>query len=525
MINRLIIKILAGIALAALFCSLSPGASLTCTTFIAGKGTTEDGSIIFAKTEDDLPGYVDYLWYIPAREHPEGTTMKLTGGAEIPQVSSTYGYFWDQPPGTKYSNAVVNQWGLALGSDACPSREDSIEEVEKRGDIVEGGIGWRLRIILAERCKTAREAVELAARLLDRYGYRGSGRTLDIVGRKEAWILQMVRGKHYVARRVRDDEVIPLANTYTIRDVDMNDRDDFICSPRLIDYARERGWYDPERDGEFDFAEAYADPEAHTDIRNTRRQWIMAKMVDPGFPLTVEEADQGKMPVSVRPEDKITLEDAMSIMRNHYEGTRLDDSDGYARSPHRNQSRPICTYATHRTTVIQQRDWMPAAIGTVIWRALYQPCSSGFVPWYLCATDIPLPFRNAPVSLYRTDRDLYHYHFNMPDAIEELDLDSASCVFGLMAGMVDVDYKNVIDYVQNRWSEFEDYQFEVQDEIEKTALELYREDRSAAEAYLNDYTRTRAMRSLQIARSIIDKLQHRLWNARQGTRMEIPGDK
>jgi dipeptidase len=519
-----ITKVYTVLALVILFSFVTLTSSYACTTFIAGRGTTEDGSIIFAKTEDDRPGYVDYLWYIPPAEHNEGSTIKLTGGGEIPQVNKTYGYFWDQPPGTEYSNAVVNQWGLALGSDACPSREDSIEEVEKRGDIVNGGIGWRLRIILAERCKTAREAVELAAELLDRYGYRGSGRTLDIVGTKEAWILQMVRGKQYVARRVRDDEVIPIANTYTIRDVDMDDRDNFICSPGLVDYAIKRGWYDPERDGEFDFAETYANPDVRTDIRNTRRQWIMAKMVDPDFPLSVEEADSGKMPVSVKPDRKITVKDAMDIMRNHYEGTSLDDSDGYSRSPHRNKSRPICTYATHRTTVIQQREWMPADIGTVIWRALYEPCSSGFVPWYLCAKDIPLAFRKAPVSLYQTEGDLYDYHFNMPDEIKELDLSSASCLFGLMAGLVDVDYKNVIDYVQNRWGEFEHYQFEIQDEIEETALELYREDQDAATAYLTDYTRSRAVRSLEIARSIIEKLQHRLWNADQGTRLECSGE-
>ncbi|MGM0485062.1 MAG: dipeptidase [Candidatus Krumholzibacteriota bacterium] len=505
-------------ALPVLIVLLLPVAGLTCTTFIAGKGVTEDGSIIFAKTEDDTGIYKDFLWYIPPREHPEGTMIKLVSGNSIPQAEKTYGFFWDQPPGTEYSNAVVNEWGLALGSDACPSREDSIEEVEERGGLVKGGIGWRLRIILAERCRTAREAVQLSAELLDRYGYRGSGRTLNIVGRKEAWMLQMVRGKQYAARRVRDDEVIPLANTYTIHEVDMNDRDNFICSPDLIRYAEKRGWYDPDTDGEFDFARAYADPGSYTDPRNTRRQWIIAKMANRGFSLSLEEADAGKMPVSVKPDRKISLRDAMDIMRTHYEGTMLDDSEDYRRSPHRNSSRPVCTYRTHRTTVIQQREEMPREIGTVIWRALFQPCSSGFVPWYLCATEIPEPFQS--VSPPDPQQDLHDFHFNMPESVDQFDNQSASCLFGLMANLVDLDYGNVIDYVRGRWGEFEKFQFEMQGPVEKTALKLYRDDREASVRYLSDYSCSRALRSLEVAESILRILKTRTWKARHGKEMK-----
>ena len=505
-------------ALPVLIMLLLPGTGMTCTTFIAGKGVTTDGSIIFAKTEDDSGIHKDFLWYIPPREHPEGTMIKLVGGNSIPQAEKTYGFFWDQPPGTEYSNAVVNEWGLALGSDACPSREDPIENVEERGDLFKGGIGWRLRIILAERCKTAREAVELAVELLQRYGYRGSGRTLNIVGRKEAWMLQMVRGKRYAARRVRDDEVIPLANTYTIHDVDMNDRDNFICSPDLIRYAKKRGWYDPDTDGEFDFAKVYADPGSYTDPRNTRRQWIIAKMANRDFPLSVEEADAGKMPVSVKPDRKISIQDAMDIMRTHYEGTPLDDSKDYTRSPHLNSNRPVCTYRSHRTTVIQQREEMPREIGTVIWRALFQPCSSGFVPWYLCTTEIPEPFQS--VRPPEPEQDLYDYHFNMPGSVDQFDNSSASCLFGLMANLVDLDYGNVIDYVRGRWGKFEKYQFNLQGPVEKTALKLYRDDREAAVRYLSDYSCSRALRSMEVADSIVKNLKTRIWKAEHGIKLE-----
>lgn len=494
---------------------IEPGRA--CSTLIAGKKTTKDGSILFAKTEDDRPGDVDYLWFVPAKIHSAKSMIRLRGGGKIPQALKTYGYFWDQCPGTEYSSALINEWGIAFGSDACSSREDPVEELEKQGDIVNGGIGWRLRFILAERCKTAREAVELAAKLLNKYGYRGSGRNLSIVGPKEAWILQMVRGKHYVARRVEDDEVVPIPNVYTIRQVDMNDRDRFICSPDLIRYAIRRGWYQPKRDGAFDFAKTYAHRAAFTSKKNTRRFWMMAKMVNQNFPLTWKDADEGKMPVSIKPDRKLSLKDVFGILRNHFEGTTLDSSRGYAISPHKNENRPVCVSANHRTTVIQQRDWLPIKIGTVVWRALYPPCSSGFVPWYLGVRDIPKAFRKAPENLYSTNKSLYDFHFHESETLRKIDMDSASCVFGVMAGLVDVDYKNVIHYVQNQWEVFERYQFDMQPVIEKTALELYQKNKKLAIRYLCAYTHERAARSLTIARSIINTLQQRLWNARHGS--------
>ncbi|NIM15240.1 MAG: hypothetical protein GTO45_25025, partial [Candidatus Aminicenantes bacterium] len=142
-----------------------------CTTLIAGKKTTVDGSILYAKTEDDGPKEVDFLWYVPGKTHESGAVVKLEAGGTIPQVKETYAYFWDQCPGTSYSNNIINEWGVAFGSNACRSKEDPVEKVEARGDLVNGGLGFRLRMILAERAKTAREAVLIAAKLLDQYGY------------------------------------------------------------------------------------------------------------------------------------------------------------------------------------------------------------------------------------------------------------------------------------------------------------------------------------------------------------------
>ncbi len=62
-----------------------------------------------------------------------------------------------------------------IASDGCPTREDSYDELVARGDITDGGIGYNLRRIVAQRARTAREGVKIAGELLDRFGYVDSG--------------------------------------------------------------------------------------------------------------------------------------------------------------------------------------------------------------------------------------------------------------------------------------------------------------------------------------------------------------
>ncbi|MFO7769338.1 MAG: C69 family dipeptidase [bacterium] len=494
-----------------------------CTVMIAGKATTVDGSILFVKTEDDSPRDIDRLWFVPRRAHPPGAVVRLHNGGTIPQVEETYAYFWDECPGTSFSNGVVNEWGVAFGSNGCWSKEDSFEEVAAREDIVDGGLGFRLRLILAERCRTAREAVELAASLIDRLGYAASGRNLNIVGPREAWQLQMVRGKQYVARRVRENEVAIIANTFSIREVDPADRENFVCSPRLIEYAAERGWYDPASGEPFDFARAYAPERAHTAPSNTDRQWEMARLLDRDFPLSRERAREGQMPVSVVPDRRLSVQDAFEVFRSHHEGTDLDRSgrtasEAYRQSPHRNPA-TICNLGTHRTTVVQQRAGMPADVGTLVWRALDQPCSSVFVPWYLGARRIPEAYQEPGEDLATSRRDLLSFHFELPPETWELDRGSASGIFAYLGGLVDAWYGETIGFVRARWDDFEQVQFDLQPAVEETALRLWERDPAIAREYLSTYTYSRAVEALAVARDLTGAIEQRVWTT--GVREEL----
>jgi dipeptidase len=478
----------------------------SCTTLIAGKNTTVDGSVLFARSEDDQE-QLDYYWYIPRKNHEPNSIIFETGGLDIPQAEKTYAYFWDQSPKMMFSNVIINEWGVAFGSNGCGSKENAVNELEKRGDIVKGGIGFRLRFILAERCKTARGAVLLASELINKYGYNGSGRSLNIVDPNEAWQLQMACGKHFVARRVQDDEVVLTANTFSIREVDMNDSINFICSPDLIDYAIKRGWYNPEKDDKFDFAKAYAPDDFHKADWNTHRLWMLAKLLQKGFPLSIEDVEKGNMPVSVKPDNKLSVQDMINIYRNHYENTDLCKYLDGKISPHYIDNNPICNDGTHKVNIIQQRSWLPVEIGTVNWRALSHPCQSVFIPWYLGINNIPKTYQMAYEDPNKTDKNLPMYHFMGPDwQIWDMDLNSASCVFRMLNNIGDSKYSNNHKTIREIFDKIELEQLKRQPEIEKEALRIYKKNKNETIKYLTQYTEKQAMTAFDKAKELIINL-------------------
>ena len=74
----------------------------------------------------------------------------------------------------------------------------------------------------------------------------------------------------------------------------------------------------------------------------------------------------------------------MGALRDHYgrEGRS-------AASPHGGPVTPICRAVTNSSTVFQPRDGMPPGVGAVWWLALWQPCSSSYVPIYAGIESVP----------------------------------------------------------------------------------------------------------------------------------------
>ena len=273
-----------------------------CSAVIVGKKASVTGEVLLGHNEDDSGNNVMVQYSVPRATHkPDELITFEPECAKIPQVSETWAYYWSETRASwkaSFSDVFMNEWGVAIASDSCVySREDAPE-------LTNGGIGYGLGHLVAQRAKTAREGVKVAAELVSKYGYTGSGRAYEIVDKNEGWMFQVVHGKHCVAKRVPDDEVLFIPNWYTIHNVDMSDAANYAASPDLITYAVERGWYTPAKVGDysdFDFAIAYQNP-----TQNMAGNMVRHKNA---LRLILGKEPQDIREFSVKPAKKMNVED------------------------------------------------------------------------------------------------------------------------------------------------------------------------------------------------------------------------
>ena len=229
-------------ALAVLILLAFAARAWACYAVIVGRDASADGSVLVAHLEQNGGKRILNFRRIPRRQHAPGEQVALRRGGRLPQVDQTWAFLWSQNPGIEYSDGYLNEWGVAVVSDGCRTREDDYDTLVERGEIRDGGIGYMLRRLVAERARTAREGVQLAGQLVERFGYADSGRTYVIADPREGWLFSAVRGRRWVAQRAPDDMMVALPNVHIIAQIDLKDSDNFLASPDLISYAVRRGW-------------------------------------------------------------------------------------------------------------------------------------------------------------------------------------------------------------------------------------------------------------------------------------------
>ena len=63
----------------------------------------------------------------------------------------------------------------------------------------------------------AREALMVMIDMVETWGYAPSGRCYFAADKDEAFMMQIVNGKHWIAIRIPDDHVAVMPNHYTLR--------------------------------------------------------------------------------------------------------------------------------------------------------------------------------------------------------------------------------------------------------------------------------------------------------------------
>lgn len=294
--------------------------ALACTSMLVSKGATADGATFITYNADSHELYGE-LPYTPARHHGpkalrdiyEWDTGKFLG--RIPEVPVTYAVVGN-----------MNEHQVSIGESTFEGRK----ELEGPAGIIDYG---SLMAIALERAKTAREAIQVMTRLVAEHGYASTGESFSIADPKEVWLLEMIgkgagqKGAVWVARRLPEGFISAHANQARIRQFPLNDPENTLYSPDVISFAREKGWYSG-ADKDFSFADTYHPLDFEGQRFAEARVWSIFRRAAPSLKLGVEYADGSapdkRLPLWVKPDRKLSVQDAMGLMRDHFEGTPLD---------------------------------------------------------------------------------------------------------------------------------------------------------------------------------------------------------
>jgi len=478
------INILVSIFIVSSVFSLSSQDSLEveCFSILVGKDASYDSIVLVAHNEDDW-GDLLVNWYkVPAKEYSAGEFVDLQNGAKINQVSHTNSFLWVEMPGMAFSDSYMNEWGVTIASDQCKSREDKAE-------IVDGGIGFYLRRLMIERAKTAKEAVRIGGELIEKLGYNYSGRTYCIADPKEAWMMSVVKGKHWIAKRVPDDEIAIIPNCYTIGEIDLSDTLNYLGSKDIYDYAIERGWYNENSKKPFSFKNAYAEENTLNAVWNK-----------PRFMTAINMLAQNKVhyydnfPFSFKPKMKVKKQDLMKVLASHLEGTDFESCRDSI-NPHNNIMSRVCSPGNQYGFVAELRQNLPKEIAYVMWTAIKRPCTQAFIPWYFGIKIIPNDF---------TYED---YNLALEKHFKQINLKEKS------KGKAYWDYKKLSDYVDKNYNilsvklkkqkeETEKTLFENQTKFENEFVEMYKHNKDKAIKKLQKYEDKVIIESLEFTKGV-----------------------
>jgi dipeptidase len=359
------------------------------------------------------------------------------------------------------------------------------QEVSDADPFIDTGYGAELWDIVLSKCKTAREAVDMIEQMGNSKGFSDwAAGSMAVADPNEAWDIELLGGHHWVAERIPDNAYLVQPNVLRLKQIDLSKRNKFRGSPDLVQFAISLGIYDPSQ-GPFDLAWVYNDPDDLTEYYNTNRMWRVTTRFNPTMALDPTMLYSTRSLFLV-PERKLSRFDFMSINRDHYELSNLDQTLDYTlMDPHNQTDRPICYHDTDYAAVWQLRGWMPDPIGGVLWLAPSHPCSSTFVPFYAGITEVSAAWSApAPLTAFKT------FH-----AVSK-NLDKDGSIEG------ENRYNHFIPLVQSTYGAFEEDEAEDQAGVELSAWWLWQWSPSAASDYLTQYSQWRANQALRIAKSL-----------------------
>ena len=352
-----------------------------CTTIIIGQEQTADGSMIVARSEDwDAMEAKNYEIFEDTDNGPREFVAKDSPfRCELPEKALGYSALSPYNLHGHWGSAGFNTAGVGMSATESIFSSD---EVLKHDPLVENGVAENSVFnITLPYVHTAREGVERLGMLIEKYGI-AEGFGIGFVDSKEIWYLETACGHRWLACRMPKDQYFVTGNQSRFRTYDPNDKENYLASADLIEFAEKHGLYNPAQ-GAFDFHEAYARDIKLDTTYNYPRVWGLQQFFSPEIK---NDVTKNTFPVFAKAAHKVTLTELRTAFRFHYDNT---EHDPYLNSNPKEPYRPVSIFRTTQTHLLQVRPELPQAIGCVNYVAMGMADLGVFLPLYQGITSYP----------------------------------------------------------------------------------------------------------------------------------------
>lgn len=272
-------------------------------------------------------------------------------------------YIYAEIPKLDYSDNCINEKGVAIFGNGCPSKINDLEGLINQ-NIIKKGIGQKFPQVIAKYAKTARDGVEIVKQLMSDYGYISSGRTFVIADESEAFVVSVVQGDSWLAYRVPDEAAVVIANTYVAGSLVNEDFEiEYFGSKDMLDKISS--------DKTYSFKQEFSKDETDQNMRketglDSRQHYLQQEII--GEEISLKE----ELKFAVVPKEKLGLLEMMQLMRSHHASESVHQSEKEIQESYYRSS---CNIATQESAVFDYSK-------QIVWRAMSVPCQSIFIPYF-----------------------------------------------------------------------------------------------------------------------------------------------
>ena len=449
-----------------------------CTTIIIGQEQTADGSMIVARSEDwDAMEAKNYEIFEDTDNGPREFVAKDSPfRCELPEKALGYSALSPYNLHGHWGSAGFNTAGVGMSATESIFSSD---EILKHDPLVENGVAENSVFnITLPYVHTAREGVERLGMLIEKYGI-AEGFGIGFVDSKEIWYLETACGHRWLACRMPKDQYFVTGNQSRFRTYDPNDKENYLASADLIEFAEKHGLYNPAQ-GAFDFHEAYARDIKLDTTYNYPRVWGLQQLFSPEIK---NDVTKNTFPVFAKAAHKVTLTELRTAFRFHYDNT---EHDPYLNSNPKEPYRPVSIFRTTQTHLLQVRPELPQAIGCVNYVAMGMADLGVFLPLYQGITSYPEAYTKGN---------------------GESSADSAYWKFRKIMVLGMTNYNKYAPIIKEAYANFEAETDQRQREMEEEYLRIYKTQPLHAQDLLQAFSD----KILNSALDLADRLQEKLF--------------